>query len=103
VIARAEGEAFRAATGASPAAGASLLNGGSACYGVYRTAAAGISRSARSNPSSAGVLPRGSTSRHGAIAIWFERRTARHRGGARDATGGGRPASPRGRWPTGSR
>ena len=38
VIARAEGEAFRAATGASPAAGASLLNGGSACYGVYGTA-----------------------------------------------------------------
>ena len=38
VIARAEGEAFRAATGASPPPGASLLNGGSACYGVYRTA-----------------------------------------------------------------
>jgi crotonobetainyl-CoA:carnitine CoA-transferase CaiB-like acyl-CoA transferase len=38
VIARAEGAAFRGATGAAPTAGESLLNGGSACYGVYRTA-----------------------------------------------------------------
>ena len=38
VIARAEGDAFRAATGSSPGPGRSLLNGGSACYAVYRTA-----------------------------------------------------------------
>ncbi len=36
VIARSEGEAMRAATGASPGPAQGLLNGGSACYGVYR-------------------------------------------------------------------
>jgi crotonobetainyl-CoA:carnitine CoA-transferase CaiB-like acyl-CoA transferase len=38
VIARAEGEASRAAKAASPAAAESLLDGGSACYDVYRCA-----------------------------------------------------------------
>ena len=38
VVARAEGAAFRAATGSTPGPGTSLLNGGSACYGVYKTA-----------------------------------------------------------------
>jgi len=47
VIARAEGEAFRAATGASPAAGASLLNGRLGLLRVYRTARRPASRGRR--------------------------------------------------------
>ncbi len=38
VIARAESEAMRAAVGAAPGPGESLLSGGAACYAVYRTA-----------------------------------------------------------------
>jgi crotonobetainyl-CoA:carnitine CoA-transferase CaiB-like acyl-CoA transferase len=36
VIARAEGAAVKAATGTSPGPAAGLLDGGAACYGVYR-------------------------------------------------------------------
>jgi crotonobetainyl-CoA:carnitine CoA-transferase CaiB-like acyl-CoA transferase len=38
VVARAEGEAIKAATGASPGPAQGLLDGGAACYGVYRAA-----------------------------------------------------------------
>ena len=38
VIARTEGRALRLATGREPGPGASLLNGGAACYGVYACA-----------------------------------------------------------------